>query len=123
MNDLARQLDMDLLEVAATGARQVDASDFTFVKDPDQIDDRIHAAKMLDQLRLVMHVGLDHFHRGQQDQFLGHFATAGQHANLEAARSKLADEPGPDKSGAAENADAFDLHGEWLRRVPYIRRY
>ena len=69
-----------------------------------------HAAEMLDEFLLVMHVGLDHVHRGQQDQFLGHFATMRKHANLEATRGELADELGTDKTGAAEDADALNLH-------------
>ena len=75
---------------------------------------------MLDELLLVVHVGLDHFHRGQQDQLLGHFAATAQHTDLETARGELADEMGTDKAGAAEDADAFNLHGG-LRFKVWIR--
>src|SRR3569623_1687667 len=71
---------------------------------------RTSAAEMLDEFLLVVHVGRDHVHRGEQNQLLGHFAAMGKHTNLETARGELADELGTDETGAAEDADALNLH-------------
>jgi hypothetical protein len=89
LEDPARQLDVDALEIP--------------VQDADEIDDRIGGLDQPVQGGGIVNVRLDHVHGRQQDERLGALAIARRHEHPQAALGELVRDVAAEEAGAAEN--------------------
>ena len=96
-DDRLRQLDVRKLETRS-------------VQDACQVHDRVAALGQARERAGFAPVGLDHVHRGQQDEVLRALAPARGHGDARAARRQCGHQMAAHKSGSADDEEILLLH-------------
>ena len=80
------------------------------MEDPDQVDDRLLAARKLLENAASADVRFDDVDGGEKDQMLGALAAPRRHGYVDAAPRELRDQMTPYEAGSPDNQDVIELH-------------
>src|SRR5580704_17767661 len=94
------------------GAAEAGAAEAALVENADEIDDDVLAAESLAQLRFLVNIAVLQCEAGQHQQVLVQLAVPRQHGDLMAVLDQARDQPRAQESGAAENDDGLEAHGQ-----------
>jgi len=99
LDDFLGQLDVHAREFRTVGIAP------PAVENADQVDDRVAPGYQAQERFRLVHVGLHHVHRGQEDQVLRALAPARGHENDMPFVDELAHDVAADKAAAADDED------------------